>query len=154
MAWAESKGWKETEKQVSAYEAKPLTSGVSQKFCKLFWHFKILITRHNFYENPNIEIRNPKQYLNPNVQNSKQNRPNNKCDWAFWSFVFGLLWFALRLCSGWWVLRLCSGPWACRTAGRTISSFEFRISCFPVPLRWVNRMTSRTILYCHFRMHN
>jgi hypothetical protein len=21
-------------------------------------------------------------------------------------------------------------------------------------LRWVNRMTSRTILYCHFRMHN
>ena len=33
-----------------------------------------------------------------------------------------------------------------------VSSFVFRAS--PSPLRWVNRMTSRTILYCHFRMHN
>ena len=46
----------------------------------------------------------------------------------FWSFVFGLLWF--------------------------VSSFEIRISCFPVPLRWLNRMICSTILYCHFRMHN
>jgi hypothetical protein len=30
-------------------------------------------------QNPNIEFRNPKQYLNPNVKNSKQER----LDFAF-----------------------------------------------------------------------
>jgi len=26
-------------------------------------------------KNPNIEMRNPKQYQNPNIQNSKQTKP-------------------------------------------------------------------------------
>jgi hypothetical protein len=30
--------------------------------------------RDNLNKNPNIEIRNPKQYQNPNVLNSKQKR--------------------------------------------------------------------------------
>jgi hypothetical protein len=31
-----------------------------------------ILAIQDVHENPNIEIRNPKQYQNPNVQNSKQ----------------------------------------------------------------------------------
>ncbi len=46
----------------------------------------------------------------------------------FWSFVFRLLGF--------------------------VSNFEIRLSCFPVPWRWLNCMISSIILYYHFKMHN
>jgi len=54
-----------------------ITSSVSQKLCIRFWQFNRAsvgpkcITR---WENTNIEIRNPKQYQNPNALNSKQKR--------------------------------------------------------------------------------
>ena len=46
---------------------------VSHKFCTLFWLFNMPDNIDKvFLLNPNIEIRNPKQYQNPNVKNLKQ----------------------------------------------------------------------------------
>jgi len=61
-------------------------------------------------ENPNIEIRNPKQYQNPNLQNSKQSQGKTVVV-VFWSLVF------------------CSFRFA--------SSFDIRISDFRVSAKWV-----------------
>jgi len=40
------------------------------------------------FENPNIEIRNPKQYQNLNVQNSKQDWAIITAIYLFWLFEF------------------------------------------------------------------
>jgi len=47
---------------------------VYRKFYVRFWQFNMLMKRINRCENTNIEIRNPKQYQNTNVRNSKQMR--------------------------------------------------------------------------------
>ena len=51
-----------------------MASALSRKFRNLFWQFIMSQERCKMYQNSNIEIRNPKQYQNPNVQNSKQKR--------------------------------------------------------------------------------
>jgi hypothetical protein len=52
-------------------------SVVYRKFYVRFWQFNPALAgmkRINGCENTNIEIRNPKQYQNTNVRNSKQMR--------------------------------------------------------------------------------
>ena len=60
--------------QVVPSPLKQAPSALPRKFCILFWQFIMSQERCTMYQNSNIEIRNPKQYQNPNVQNSKQRR--------------------------------------------------------------------------------
>jgi len=80
------------------------------------------------FENPNIEIRNPKQYQNLNVQNSKQDWAIITAIYLFWSFEF-------------WSFEF-------------VSSFEIRISCFLVLPKRVKSKLFSNMLFCHFRMQN
>jgi hypothetical protein len=76
--------WQEKEKLLSALRLpgvfiahlslKKRPSALSRKFCIPFWQFIMSQDRCKMYQNSNIEIRNPKQYQNPNAQNSKQMR--------------------------------------------------------------------------------
>jgi len=80
------------------------------------------------FENPNIEIRNAKQYRNPNVQNSKQTKGVLPCVFMFWSLIFLSFEF--------------------------VSNFDIRISGFPVSDRWMKCMYFCDISFCHCGMQN
>jgi len=67
--------------------------------------------------NSNIEIRNPKQYQNPNAQNSKQKR------------------YGIGICV--LVIDIFVSEFRNSEAFEFVSNFDIRISDFPVPDSWI-----------------
>jgi len=103
-------------------------SSLTQMFYIQFWQFNMLPERNNSCENPNIEIRNPKQYQNPNVQNSKQTKAVQPCVFMFWSLIFLSFEF--------------------------VSNFDIRISDFPVSDKCIKYNHFGDVSSCQSRMLN